>query len=92
MKIIGESKSKFILESEKDEVARIVGHYSASYVELKVGQEIKVSELYRHLYELSHRKGELGKVSETLRAIASLLEVPASIVEEISQGISEIKQ
>lgn len=82
MKIIGSKKDGFILEASEREVANLVGYYSEYEMrrsgdpkELKVGDEVKVHEMYRRLYTLSSRRGEIKTAQKMLRDAASELEL-----------------
>lgn len=82
MKIIAQvDKNTVLLQASTDEIANLVG-YSDSWAaqnkrgnrDFKVGDEIRVHEMFRRLYALEHRKGELERLAKQLRAQADLLE------------------
>lgn len=95
MKIIGSKKDGFILEASETEVANLVGYYSEYEMarskdvkELKVGDDIKVHEMYRRLYVLSRRRGEIKTAQKMLRDAASELELVDPILEASDQPIA----
>ena len=80
MKIIGKTERGFILESSEDEVANLIGHYSAytnvdGCPKLNMGDIICVHSMYKQLYDIKHKAGELSKISKTLRQVADLVEL-----------------
>lgn len=77
MKIIGEAggkynDKKFIVEITKYELMKITGE--VTFLELEVGDEIRIGEMFDWLIKLRHRKGELKEAQQQLRALADLME------------------
>lgn len=88
MKIIGTTKDGFILQATAEETAHLKGLYSAwdgGVRELMAGTEFPVSDMYRHIYELSNRRDELRKFQSTLREVITLLE-PPTVVKTVKAG------
>lgn len=74
MKIIGETKHGYIVESSRDEIARLIGYYgsySGTAACPKIGDEIQASEMFDQLYKV---KGIKSSVKEIEKAAANLLE------------------
>lgn len=87
MEIIGETKSGFIVNISTTEMYNLVGFYSQytpGRCTLSIGQKIEVATMYQHLYKLEQQRGQLSKVAETLKGIASLLEIQNPIIDEIT--------
>ena len=77
MKIIGEAggknnDKKFIVEITKNELMKITGELT--FLELEVGDEIRIGEMFDWLIKLRHRKEELKEAQQQLRALADLME------------------
>lgn len=78
MKIIGKTETGLIIEAHADEVANLIGyytHYDAHIGDLKVGDVIQISKMYRQLNELKRMDGELARIATTLRGFANHLEL-----------------
>lgn len=80
MKIIGESDMGFIISADRDEIANLTGYYSQYNYDKeqqlpKVGDEIRVHEMYRRLYVLAQRRGEIKTAQKMLRDAANELEL-----------------
>lgn len=101
MKIIGSTEGGYILESSVDEVARLLGYYSAyaktpsglNLQHLKPGTELQVDKIYDRIASLRAGQELAGKKAKDLRALADLLDgaleepVPPSIaVAEPDRG------
>ncbi len=89
MKIIGlmnESRygdKTFLAEVTSSEMAMLAGWptYDDREKKLVVNSEIEVAKMYSHLREIANAPRELQKAKEVLEAVASLLQLPAVIVE-----------
>ncbi len=97
MKIIAEVPGynrKFIVEAEDSELARLIGYYSANEREaadrLRIGNVIRVHEMYNQLYRLKDAQRELKTASQTLHSIANLVLMAdpliQAVVEEKKEG------
>ncbi|HPS93898.1 MAG TPA: hypothetical protein PK600_05495 [Deltaproteobacteria bacterium] len=81
MKIIAErpegySSRVFIVEVSEDEAFNLVGHYnsySTGAKKLKVGDSIKVHEMFERLTAMAAMESELNSVKAKLEAAASLI-------------------
>ena len=84
MKIIGETKDGFLLDATKGELANLVGYYyigSDGCPKFKIGDEIKIKEMFNKLYTWNGNKKELEKISESLRRHADLLDLTSPILQ-----------
>ena len=87
MKIIATTEKGFLLETSKDELARLVGfksdlhHGNSTGSSFRVGQDVRVNAMFARLYELEQRKGELSLMATQLRAQAGLLESIEPVIE-----------
>ena len=85
MKIIGMSDSSYIIEASKDEVANLIG-YSSDYDrrnkgrELRVGENVCVSQMFEYLYKLGDGRRKLKEAAENLRAIAASVELVSPLI------------
>lgn len=88
MKIIAHSGSdKVFIEASRDEVARLVGFYSAydekfraAMKDLPVGTEIKISEMYDRLGQQNYNTEKMLSTARELRGMAESLEILQPIV------------
>lgn len=92
MKIIGTHESGYIIDVPKDEMANLVGYYSHydekfRGVELRAGDEVEISNMYRQLYTLSNKKQELTQTVKALRNMADLLEPVAPVIEKMFDDV-----
>ena len=70
MKIIGRTKEGYILDASADEIANLVGYYGKysldKKVQLNIGDEINISQMYKQLYNLSRKHEEIESAKEKL--------------------------
>lgn len=88
VKIIGTTQEGYILSASLEEIANLLGFYSAyddkaKVRDLKSGTEIKISGLYQHLYALSSMKKKLGEAQSALRECADRITPVVPVVPEI---------
>jgi len=93
MKIIATTPGGFILQADEQEVYRLVGHYYRGNASreiqdnMKVGTEIKVSEMFDQLYkvrEITSKTKQISKLAEELiEAVATRNPVIQPIVDAI---------
>lgn len=91
MKIIASvSSSKFLIEATETELANIAGFTYPNSIQssLKVGNEIKVAELWRVLEISRGRHDELAKMATQLRTAATRVD---SINTALANPIVEVK-
>ncbi len=91
MKIIaGIDSSRFLVEVHDNEIAKIAGFTYPSEIKMgiKVGQEIKVADLWRALEISRERHDELAKMATQLRTAATRVD---SINAALSNPIVEVK-
>jgi hypothetical protein len=91
MKIIaGIDSSRFLVEVHENEIAKIAGFTYPSEIKMgiKVGQEIKVADLWRALEISRERHDELAKMATQLRTAATRVD---SINAALSNPIVEVK-
>lgn len=91
MKIIGHAdNAKIIVEMTKRELANITGHTDTldkwgeswnNEIPCQIGKVYEVGPIFRHLVALSNSMRELAGARKTIEAVASLLELPPSLVE-----------
>lgn len=89
MLIIGDSKDGYIISATKDEVANLVGYYGKytdgfSSMNLKVGCQIKISEMYNQLRNLSFKEEELEEVRKILSGVINNLNTIDPIIPPIN--------
>ena len=88
MKVIGKTKHGFILEASVQEVARIGGFDSTrerGYKNLEIGDQLKVSEIYKQLEFLMDQEAHTGRLIRDLNAFAEMLKTidPVIPVDEV---------
>lgn len=86
MKIIGTmGGDDMLVQASKSELAHLLGHYyssqAASY--LRVGAEIRVSDMYRQLRKLADAQRELKAASQTLHSVANLVLVADPLIAAV---------
>jgi len=86
MKIIGESKTRFILEANQDEVYNLIGYYSRyrghdDGTRLRVGDQIKVAEIYMQLYSSKQNDDRKKAAMVALKGIINSLEEIDPVLE-----------
>jgi hypothetical protein len=80
-----------LIQATKDEVARILGQYSASQMkergikesDLKVGFQINVDAAWSRLYWLERRRYELEQLTRACRSVIEGIEGTAHVFNEI---------
>lgn len=78
MKIIGKTDNGFILEASKDEVANLLGEYSAYSLKnevsekLKVGASIRIAKMYERITNLDCKN---KNVKAAITALNNMLEL-----------------
>lgn len=87
MKIVAQTYNGYMLEVSKSEIANLIGYYGeydmkSSYAP-KIGDEIKINDMYKQLYSLQNKQPELKKVVDTLRGLADLLEPTVPVIESV---------
>lgn len=87
MKIIASTKGGFLLEATSTEIANLIGYYTEydsgfNRRELQIGDELKISEMFRQLYSLSKNLPLLSKTAAEFRNLAELLEVKDPILRK----------
>jgi hypothetical protein len=101
MKIIGTGHDgHYIVDINEDELSNLVGYhsnyarkndhcgssiYQGPMIPFNIGTEIKVSGMYRQLYDLSNNQKTLKQTAETLRTVANLLELQNPVVEALTE-------
>ena len=78
MKIIAKTDSGYLISATKESIANLMGYYS-SYSDgfnrdLKIGDTIKISQMFTHLYTMKSLEKELAKVAVQLHAAADFVE------------------
>jgi len=99
VKIIGESRDRFIIEATRDEASNLVGYcsrYNHGTQPLQVGDEIRVAAMFKQLYELREIDRRLSDARlQILRAAAALEQVvpviPAKQVVPVIPAKEEAK-
>jgi hypothetical protein len=73
----------YLAELTKDEVAFLAGwpYYDARERPVVVGSEIPVDAMFAYLRKIADQPNKLQKAKDILEAVASLLQLPAVIVE-----------
>lgn len=70
MKIIGKTKEGYILDASEDEIANLIGYYCKysldKKVQLSIGDQINISQMYKQLYDLSRKHEEIENAKEKL--------------------------
>ncbi len=94
MKIIGESDKGFIISATKSEIANLTGFYSEYNYEKgkdrpKVGDSIEVHAMYKRLYEIARRRGEIKTAQKMLRDAASELELADPIISAVAEDAKD---
>lgn len=83
MKIIGKTKGGFLVDMTEREAYNIGGVHSEHVregMQIEVGTEVKVSDIYSHYHNIAYREKERKSQAEMLRAAASLLESMPSVL------------
>ena len=86
MRIIGKTENGFILEASRKELSNLTGYYSEfadSTSKLKVGQLIKVSEMYDQLYTLASKTDTISSISKKLAELIGELQIINPIIKEL---------
>jgi hypothetical protein len=78
MKILGRGDEKFIVEVTRREMANLCGYYyegAANCPEFKVGNELKISEMFDQMYYFSIHKVGIREQIALIREYADKLEL-----------------
>lgn len=83
MRIIGKTEKGFLLEATEDEVANLLGYYGSyslpkreyyhSCEKLRIGDEVNIAAMFKHLYGLASESREIVMTVAKLRAAADLI-------------------
>lgn len=89
MEIIGKSKEGFLIAASEDDIAHILGEYSAyrlreKKIEIKIGMVINVSPAYERLYWLENRNRDFDQLCRSLRYAADLIDDKRPLFDSIS--------
>ena len=91
MKIIGKTKNNFLLEANDYELGRLVGYYNVNdarrtgHINLDIGDEIQIDEMYKQLYGLSRQKERVEIVINTLQTTIQNLTLVPPVLKYIEQ-------
>lgn len=84
MKIIGTSEAGLLISASEDEIANLIGYYSKYGDQvrnaLRVGTEIRVSEMFKKLYEMQSMEKELVASAAKLRMCADTITLTAPLI------------
>lgn len=87
MIIVAQTYNEYMLEVSKSDIANLIGYYGeydmGDKYRPKIGDEIKINEMFKQLYTLQKKQPELKKVVDTLRGLADLLEPTIPIMESV---------
>lgn len=76
-----------MLEVSKSDIANLIGYYGEYDMDHKyrpkIGDEIKINDMYKQLYTLQNKQPELKKVVDTSRGLADLLEPTVPVLENV---------
>ena len=85
MKIIGQTAEGFLLSATPDELANLTGYYSKYdpvMPAVRIGDDVKISEMFRTLYNMASHRKELAQTAAKLRVCADAIELTEPIVRE----------
>jgi len=93
MKVIGTTAKGFLLEASDDEIAKLIGYYSAYAVKNKfskreivnVGDDIQIAAMYNCFIELVEKVKTMEQIRASLRAVAASMEIVDPLLREIEQ-------
>ena len=93
MKVIGTTKRGFLLDASDDEIAKLIGYWSAYTVKSKfakrevvnVGDEIQIAEMYKSITELVDKVKTMEQIRASLRAVAASMEIVDPLLREIEE-------
>ena len=99
MKVIGTTKHGFILEASDNEIANLIGYYSAYTVKSKfgkrevvnVGDDIQIGAMYNCLTELVGKVKTMEQVRASLRAVAASMEIVDPLLREIEEVTKDVQ-
>lgn len=87
MKIVAQTYNGYMLEVSKSDIANLIGYYGeydmGDKYRPKIGDEIKINDMFKQLYTLQKKQPELKKVVDTLRGLADLLEPTVPVLENV---------
>lgn len=86
MKVIGRTEKGYILDATKEEIANLIGFYSEYGKGFKeksigIGSEIKVSGMYKQLYELAGSYEKIERAKENLKRCIELLDIVNPLID-----------
>jgi hypothetical protein len=95
MKVIATTKTGFLLEASDNEIANLIGYYSAYHVKnrfakreiVNVGDEIKIADMYNSLCGLVGKIQTMEQVRASLRAVAASMEIVDPLLREIKEVV-----
>jgi hypothetical protein len=92
MKIIGQTNGGFIAQMSAREAYNIAGLYSEygnnKEVEIKVGMEVKVSDIYTRYNDIVRREGERKQIVDMLKASISVIDAMPSVLVQPKEHIN----
>jgi len=83
MKVIGRTKEGYIMEGSSHEIANLLGFSSTYDLNVAVGDEIHVSEMFRRLHSPSAQQGVLDAIARKLREAAGLTTEGLSLLQAV---------
>lgn len=86
MKIIGRTEKGYILDATKEEVANLIGFYSAYEKDFRkksigIGSEINISGMYKQLYGLAVKHDDIEKAKDNLKRCIELLDIVNPMID-----------
>lgn len=82
MKILAKTEDGYFVEMVRSELDYLTGYYY-NHHKYKVGEQLKVYELYRQLDNLVDHEKEIKKMSHALKTAAGMLEKIDPIFHEV---------
>jgi len=92
VKILGTTKDGFILEASEDEVAKLIGFYSAyngTVRNLKIGDEIKVNQMFDQLYAVKNIQSAVKNLREGATELLRAIETKNPILQPVCSEIEK---
>lgn len=90
MKIIAKTNSQFVITASHDEVANLIGYYSAYQGVLpKEGDDIKVNDMYKQLYKLRRLRGTISAISTEAKNLLEVIEEHNPLLMQVSDEIAD---
>ena len=86
MKVIGYTKTGYMLDATKEEIANLIGFYSTYGVEFRkksigIGSEINVSDMYKQLYGLAEKYNDIEIAKDNLKQCIKLLDIVNPLID-----------